>query len=94
MLASVRSDAPCAVTITVCVFTCVDVIRDGNALGPQVGQDRRVVNQVAENGQRPRFGVLERQGDRVAYAEAHAEMAGANDVHGNGSNLMLIDRDA
>ena len=57
-----------------------DGIRDRNSLGPQRGQDRRVVHQVAENRQRPGVGVLECQGDRVTDAKAHAQMAGANDV--------------
>ena len=38
----------------------------------------------------PACGPFERQRDRVADAEAHAEMAGANDVHGQDSNRIRM----
>ena len=49
------------------------LVRDGDAPGAQVFQHGRVVHQVAENGERRGAGLFERQRDRVAHAEAHAQ---------------------
>ena len=84
--ARVRSDVPCAVTMTVAVFTCGDVLRDGDALRLQAAEDGGVVDQVAEDRQRSGVGVVERECDGVADAEAHAEVGRAKDSHtGNAS---------
>jgi hypothetical protein len=40
------------------------------------------VNQVTEDRQGSGVGVLERQRDRIANAEAHAEVCRAKDTHG------------
>ena len=57
------------------------LVRDGNALGPQGVYHGRVVHQVAEDGERPGVGLIERQGDGVADAKAHAKVCGADDLH-------------
>ena len=57
------------------------VVRNGDAPGLEGTQHGGVVNQVAEDGERPGVGVLEGERDRVADAEAHAEVGGAEDTH-------------
>ena len=54
---------------------------DGDPFRFERGKNGRVVHQIAEDGQRPRFDLLECQGDGVADAEAHAERFRADDVH-------------
>ena len=39
------------------------------------------MDQVAEDGERARLGVLERERDRVANAKAHAEVSRPEDSH-------------
>ena len=40
------------------------------------------MDQVTEDGERAGFGAGERQRDRVAHAEAHAQMRRSDDSHG------------
>ena len=54
--------------------------RDDPLLGEGV-QHGGVVHQVAEDGERPRLGVLEGQGNSVTNAEAHAKVGGPKDPH-------------
>jgi len=58
-----------------------ELARRGDALGVERREDGGVVHEIAEDGQG--FGVpfVERERDGVADAEAHAESAGAQDVH-------------
>jgi hypothetical protein len=49
------------------------ILRDSDTPGVQRAEDRGIVDEVAEDGQGGGVGVLEREGDRVSYAEAHAE---------------------
>ena len=58
--------------------------------GPQGREDLRVVNQIAEDGQRRGVGATERQRDRVAHAEAHTEMFRADDSHGSAPFESLL----
>ena len=58
-----------------------DVLRDGNALRLEGAQDGRVMDEVAEDRQRAGVRVLERELDRVANTETHAEAGGPKDAH-------------
>ena len=63
------------------------LVRDGDAPVLQGCQHRRVVNQVAQDGERPGVRLRERQRDGVAHAEAHAEVFCADDLHRPGRSL-------
>ena len=58
-----------------------DVVGNGDTSGRERAEDGRVVDQVAKDGERARFGAGERQRDRVAHAEAHAQMRRSDDSH-------------
>jgi hypothetical protein len=47
------------------------------------------MNQIAKNGERTGVGMLERERDRVADAEAHAEVLCVDDVHRRACYLHL-----
>src|SRR5439155_6065231 len=57
--------------------------------GVQLGNYVRIVDKVAKNGQRPLPRQPHCQINRVADAEAHAEMLGGTDLHG-----MLLSSDS
>ena len=58
-----------------------DIVGNGDAPGRERAEDGRVVDQVTEDGERAGFGAGERQRDRVAHAEAHAQMRRSDDSH-------------
>ena len=58
-----------------------DVLRDRDALRLEGAQDGGVVDEVAEDGEGAGVGVLERERDGIAHAEAHAEVGGSEDTH-------------
>ena len=62
-----------------------DVLRDRNAFGFECAEDGGVVDEIAEDREGARVGVLERERDGVAHAEAHAEACGSKDAHDEGS---------
>ena len=66
-----------------------DIVGNGDAPGRERAEDGRVVDQVTEDGERAGFGAGERQRDRVAHAEAHAQMRRSDDSHGS-SILVLV----
>ena len=57
------------------------LLLDGDAPGAQLGEHGFVVDQVAEDGERSRFGLRGRQRDGVPDAEAHAQMFCTDDSH-------------
>ena len=57
------------------------VARDGDAAGPKVRQDRRVVDEISQDRERPGVGVRQGEIDRVPDAKTHAQMAGSEDFH-------------
>jgi hypothetical protein len=62
-----------------------DFLRDRDALVFEGAQDGGVVDEVAENRERPGAGVLEGEGDGIPDAEAHAEVGRSDDTHAEGS---------
>src|ERR671913_2516324 len=54
---------------------------DGDALRREGIEDGRVVDEVAENRQWAGVGLLQRERDGVAHAEAHAEVGRSHDAH-------------
>jgi hypothetical protein len=60
-----RSDAPCAVTITVCVPTLAGLPFKPDSLGAQFRQHGFVVDQIAQNRERLAFGGFNRQRNGV-----------------------------
>ena len=67
-----------------------DIVGNGDAPGRERAEDGRVVDQVAEDGERAGFGAGERQCDRVAHAEAHAQMRRSDDSHCVSPRLCLF----
>ena len=57
------------------------IVRDRDALRFEGREDGGVVDEVAEDREGTGVGVLERQRDGIADAEAHAEVGGAEDPH-------------
>src|SRR5688572_2766477 len=58
-----------------------DVLRDRDALRVEGAQDGRVVDEVTEDRERAGVRVLERERDRIANAETHAEVGRSQDTH-------------
>jgi hypothetical protein len=48
------------------------------------------VDEIAEDGEGPGVGVLQRERYRIANAEAHAKMGGSKDAHGTSSLHKLL----
>ena len=80
MLARVRSDVPWAVTITVVVLTSATSCATAMPFRFEGAQDGGVVDEVAENRERPGVGVLEGERDGIPDAEAHAEVSRSDDT--------------
>ena len=58
-----------------------EVLRHGDAPGLESAQDGGIVNEVAQDGQGAGVGMLERERDGIANAEAHAEVGRSEDTH-------------
>ena len=58
-----------------------DILRDRDALRLEGAQDGGVVDEVTEDRERAGVGVLERERDGIANAEAHAEVGRADYPH-------------
>ena len=58
-----------------------DVLRDRDALRLEGAEDGGVVDEVAEDREGAGVGVLERERDGIANAEAHAEVGRSEDTH-------------
>ena len=58
-----------------------DVLRDRDAFRLEGGQDRGIVDEVAEDREGAGISVLERERDGIANAEAHAEVGRSDDMH-------------
>src|SRR5207302_2278650 len=59
-----------------------DIVGHDDAPGRESAEYGRIVDQVTEDGERAGFGAGEGQRDRVAHAEAHAQMRRPDDSHG------------
>ena len=58
-----------------------DVMRDRDALRFERAQNGGVVDEVAEDREWPRVGVLDRERDCIANTETHAEVSGSENPH-------------
>src|SRR5262245_51421705 len=58
-----------------------DLVLDGYSLSAKLGEDTVVVHQVAEDGEGvgPRVSLGQRE--RIAHAEAHAQVSGTKNLH-------------
>jgi hypothetical protein len=58
-----------------------DLVLGLDPLGAKLLKHRFVVHQVAEDGERSRFGLAKGERDGVADSEAHTHVVGANNLH-------------